>query len=84
VGIHARWANAAVTDAFTQIDPAEVVSECDPRLALAELVREEQIDLLVIGSLGRTGLTKLIMGGVASHLVAHAPCSVLVVKPKSV
>jgi nucleotide-binding universal stress UspA family protein len=58
------------------------VSEGDPRLALAELVRDERIDLLVIGSHGRTGLTKLIMGGVASHLVAHAPCSVLVVKPR--
>jgi len=68
-----------------EVPVAARVSEGDPRLALAELVRDEQIDLLVVGSHGRTGLTKLLMGSVASHLVSHAPCSVLVVKnPKPV
>lgn len=52
----------------------------DPRTELVEAARSERADLLVVGSHGRTGLAKLVMGSVASHVVAHAPCSVLVVK----
>jgi nucleotide-binding universal stress UspA family protein len=52
----------------------------DPREALVDLARSEQVDLLVVGSHGRTGLSKLLMGSVASHVVTHAPCNVLVVK----
>jgi nucleotide-binding universal stress UspA family protein len=53
----------------------------DPREALVDAARNEGADLLVVGSHGRTGLAKLLMGSVAAHVVAHAPCSVLVVKP---
>ena len=52
----------------------------DPREALADVARSERADLLVVGSRGRTGITKLLLGSVSSHLVTHAPCSVLVVK----
>ena len=52
----------------------------DPREALIETARVEGADLLVVGSHGRTGFDKLLMGSVASHVVTHAPCNVLVVK----
>jgi nucleotide-binding universal stress UspA family protein len=52
----------------------------DPRTELVEAAKNEHADLLVVGSHGRTGLTKLLLGSVASHVVTHAPCSVLVVK----
>ena len=52
----------------------------DPRAALVELARSERADLVVVGSHGRTGLAKLVMGSVSSHVVTHACCSVLVVK----
>jgi nucleotide-binding universal stress UspA family protein len=52
----------------------------DPRTELVEAARTERADLLVVGSHGRTGMAKLLMGSVASHVVAHAPCSVMVVK----
>lgn len=55
----------------------------DPREALIDTVRAENADLLVVGSHGRTGISKLILGSVASHVVAHAPCDVLVVKRTS-
>ena len=56
------------------------VLQGDPREALIEEVRKEGADLLVVGSHGRTRLEKLLMGSVASHVVTHAPCSVLVVR----
>ena len=55
----------------------------DARFALIDAAKSEHADLLVVGSRGRTGLSKLLLGSVASHAVTHAPCSVLVVKSAS-
>jgi nucleotide-binding universal stress UspA family protein len=52
----------------------------DPRQTLIEIAHSERADLIVVGSHGRTGLMKMMLGSVSSHVVTHAPCSVLVVK----
>jgi nucleotide-binding universal stress UspA family protein len=52
----------------------------DPREVLLSVAQRERADLIVVGSHGRTGFAKLMLGSVSSHLVTHAPCSVLVVK----
>jgi len=52
----------------------------DPREVLVQVALSERADLLVVGSRGRTGIAKLMLGSVSSHVVTHAPCSVLVVK----
>ena len=52
----------------------------DPREAIVDAAYEERADLVVVGSHGRSGLKKLLMGSVASHVVTHAPCNVLVIK----
>ncbi len=60
------------------------VLQGDPREVLVDVARSEGAELVVVGSHGRTGLAKLVLGSVAAHVVAHAPCSVMVVKrPKS-
>ncbi len=49
----------------------------------AEIVRVAQAieaDLIVMGTHGRTGLARLLMGSVAEQVVRKAPCSVLTVK----
>ena len=52
----------------------------DPRSALLDTARAEHTDLIVVGSHGRRGIQKLLIGSVASHVVTHAPCSVLVIR----
>lgn len=52
----------------------------DPRSALLDAAQAEHVDLIVVGSHGRTGIKKLLLGSVASHVVTHAPCNVLVVR----
>jgi len=47
---------------------------------IAEISKKKKADIIVMGSHGRTGLTRLLMGSVTSRVIGHAPCSVLVVK----
>jgi nucleotide-binding universal stress UspA family protein len=42
---------------------------------------EAGFDLIVIGTHGRTGLPRFLLGSVAERVVRHAPCSVLTVRP---
>lgn len=48
---------------------------------LFRLVQDSQIDLLVLGTHGRTGLSKLFMGSVAEKIFRHSPIPVLTVGP---
>ena len=59
------------------------VREGDPRTAIVDEADEWQADLIVVGSHGRTGLTRLILGSVAQSVVAHAHCSVEVVRRRT-
>jgi universal stress protein A len=54
-----------------------------PSLEIARLAEEEQADLIVMGTHGRTGLTRLLMGSVAEALVRRAPCPVLSLRQSS-
>lgn len=49
---------------------------------LAGIVEENKIDLIVLGTHGRTGLGKLLLGSVAENILRHASCPVLTVGPK--
>jgi nucleotide-binding universal stress UspA family protein len=49
---------------------------------LSEIVEENGIDLIVLGTHGRTGLGKLLLGSVAENILRHSPCPVLTVGPK--
>jgi nucleotide-binding universal stress UspA family protein len=53
-----------------------------PLEALAEIIREQDVDLLVAGTHGRTGLGKLVMGSVAEAILRQVSCPVLTVGPK--
>jgi nucleotide-binding universal stress UspA family protein len=49
--------------------------------AISKLIAEKQIDLLILGTHGRTGLGKVFLGSVAEQILRHAPCPVLTVGP---
>ncbi|MBW1670382.1 MAG: universal stress protein [Deltaproteobacteria bacterium] len=40
--------------------------------------KERGIDLIVMGSHGRTGLSKMMVGSVTERVIGHAPCAVMV------
>ena len=51
--------------------------------AADEIIRyaqEKGVDLIVVGTKGRSGMSKALLGSVASKVVTYSPCSVLVVR----
>ncbi len=58
------------------------VVQGDPRAAILDDAASWSADLIVLGSHGYTGITRLLLGSVAQSVVAHAPCSVEVVRTK--
>ena len=47
---------------------------------IIKYAKEKAIDLIVVGTKGRSGMTKALLGSVASKVVTYSPCSVLVVR----
>ena len=60
---------------------SEVVTG-DAAIELVRLAHIYKADLIVIGSRGLRGVNRIISGSVSSQVIAEAPCSVLVVRPK--
>ena len=52
----------------------------DPVTEILRVAREIDADVILLGSHGRTGLTRLLMGSVAEQVVRKAPCPVVVIK----
>ena len=48
--------------------------------SMLDYAEEQKIDLIVVGTRGRSGIKKMLLGSVASGLVTYAACPVLVVK----
>jgi nucleotide-binding universal stress UspA family protein len=76
-----------LTEALSKIVPADGEVPCthklligDPADAIVQLAEAEHVDFIVMGTHGRTGFTRLLMGSVAEAVVRRAPCPVLTVK----
>lgn len=54
--------------------------EGGPIHEIVAFAEREYVDLIVMGSHGRTGLARLLMGSVAEGVARRAPCPVLIVK----
>jgi nucleotide-binding universal stress UspA family protein len=54
--------------------------EGDPAETIVAFATAHEADLIVLGTHGRTGLRRLLMGSVARNVVIHAPCSVLLAR----
>lgn len=50
---------------------------------VAEMVRRHDIDLIVVGTHGRGGIKKLVLGSAAEQIFRHASCPVLTVGPQA-
>ena len=65
-------------DASIPVDHA--LLEGDPATQIVKLARDLGADLIVMGTHGRTGTERLLLGSVAEKVMRDSPCSVMVVK----
>ena len=63
------------------IDASVQIRSGDPAHEIVAAARAIEAGIVVIGTRGRTGLRRLILGSVARNVLLSAPCSVLVVRP---
>ena len=59
---------------------ASLLVEGTPTQKIVETAGEQGVDLIIMGTHGRTGLAHVFLGSVAEHVVRHAPCPVLVTR----
>ena len=52
----------------------------NPWSGVCEYAKQKDVDLIVVGTHGRTGLHHVLIGSTAERIVQHAPCPVLTVK----
>jgi len=57
-----------------------VIAALSPSDAILDYARDKTIDMVVIGTHGRSGLSRLMMGSVAEKIVRTSPCPVLTVR----
>jgi universal stress protein A len=75
----------AKTENLEHLTVHREVREGTPFYEIIRFAKEKDIDLIVMGTHGRTGLERLLMGSVAEKVMRESPCSVLVVKlPKAI
>lgn len=63
-----------------KIPVRHAVLEGDAATEIVRFAEEQRADVIVIGTHGRTGVDRLVLGSVAERVMREAPCSVLVVK----
>jgi len=64
----------------TGIKTEVIVREGEAYRVITDTARETGANIIVMGSHGRTGLKRLLMGSVTEKVIGHTPCPVLVVK----
>ena len=85
VGERERQARRIAESGAAELRRAGLTAEArvgsgDARFVLVDAAGHDDADLIVVGTHGRTGVKRLLLGSIATYVVAHAPCSVLVVR----
>jgi universal stress protein A len=81
-----RQASAALAQVLPEAQQAKIevtraVAIGSPSVKIVETVEAEHVDLIVMATHGRTGLSHLLIGSVAERVVRTAPCPVLTIRP---
>ena len=58
-----------------------VLARGEPAETIVRIAEEESVDLIILGSQGRTGLSRAILGSVAEAVSRQSPLPVMLVKP---
>jgi nucleotide-binding universal stress UspA family protein len=71
----------ALRAAFPGIKPEVMIEEGDFWRILESVIEKQEIDLMVLGTRGRSGAAKFFLGSRAEEIFREAPCAVLTIGP---
>jgi nucleotide-binding universal stress UspA family protein len=80
---HTEITNQLIAGRLGGVQHQVIVTPGDVWEVLQRLINEHSINLLVVGTRGRTGVWKLLMGSIAETIFRQAPCPVLTVGPRT-
>jgi universal stress protein E len=80
-GLQKQLSQLDVSGLQSAVQTHVVAGLLDPDIAILDFVNRHQIDLLAMGTIGRSGLAGMYTGNTAERLLPQLPCSVLAVKP---
>lgn len=64
------------------VEVEERIGSGKPADVIVEIARREGVDAIVMGTHGRTGLARAVIGSVADRVIRHTPCPVVLVPTK--
>lgn len=65
-----------------KVNVESILLEGHPATELVRYAEEEKMDIIVMGTVGRTGLDRLLLGSVAENVLKHSKIPVMVVREK--
>jgi nucleotide-binding universal stress UspA family protein len=81
--VREEWQRNELSEQFAGFHADILMPEGDIRAELPDILRQKKIDLLVIGTHGRSGVKKLFLGSVAEEIFRDVSCPVLTVGPNA-
>jgi len=63
------------------LEPVREMAMGRPERTLVHVAERDEVDLVVVGHRGVSGMTRRLLGSVSEHVGHHAPCSVFIVRP---
>ncbi len=78
--VREELANSVLKDAKGKVDVETIVSMGIPAVEIINAAKEKGVDLIVMGTHGRTGIAHVVIGSVAENVVRKSHCPVLTVK----
>jgi len=86
-----KWhaeANRLVTQTAERLEIAGIkastlVREGEPKSVILDQASQWQADLIVLGSHGRRGINRFLLGSVSDTVAQHSPCSTMIVRPEA-
>jgi nucleotide-binding universal stress UspA family protein len=66
------------------VEPVRAMAMGRPEHAIVETARRDDVDLVVVGHRGSSGVARVLLGSVSEQVAQHASCSVLVARPGDV
>jgi nucleotide-binding universal stress UspA family protein len=77
----ARFVEQNFADLMTSVNVSQKVEFGTPERTIVKTAKTEGVDLIIMATYGRSGLSRMVRGSVTEEVIRNAPCLVLAIPP---